>query len=187
MKIFYTNKTPKYIETSNQDVIDRIVKYHLVQACSSPYNRDEILVVDPKTKFVPEMLVKALHLISQNPNHWNQNDWHCGTSHCLAGFLEIIDLGYASQIDTIRMSQLNGGGTPIVAGKALGLEYGKSYIPSFLFRAGQTFEDLCQICQALVNYFDVDPKWVDNLTQAEKHFYNTNILIYQDLVTENLE
>lgn len=35
-------------------------------------------------------LVAALALIEANPDHWNQTHWHCGTSHCLAGFCDIV-------------------------------------------------------------------------------------------------
>ncbi len=36
-----------------------------------------------------ELLESTLKLIEENPNHWNQGDWHCGTSHCFAGFVEL--------------------------------------------------------------------------------------------------
>jgi hypothetical protein len=37
------------------------------------------------------ILVKALELIEANPAHWSQSTWHCGTSHCLAGFCDIVN------------------------------------------------------------------------------------------------
>lgn len=37
-----------------------------------------------------EVLVKALALIEANPEHWDQTRWHCGTTHCLAGFCDIV-------------------------------------------------------------------------------------------------
>jgi len=38
-----------------------------------------------------ELLAKAVQAIKDNPNHWNQDHWHCGTSHCLAGFIHLIE------------------------------------------------------------------------------------------------
>ncbi len=37
-----------------------------------------------------ELLQKTLDTIKANPQHWNQRYWHCGTSHCFAGFAELI-------------------------------------------------------------------------------------------------
>lgn len=40
-----------------------------------------------------ELLQKTLDAIKANPQHWEQSVWHCGTSHCFAGFAELIDRG----------------------------------------------------------------------------------------------
>lgn len=37
-----------------------------------------------------ELLQLTLKTIKENPQHWNQENWHCGTSHCFAGFVELI-------------------------------------------------------------------------------------------------
>jgi uncharacterized protein YjbI with pentapeptide repeats len=37
-----------------------------------------------------ERLLKTLQLVKENPEHWNQETWHCGTSHCFAGFGDCI-------------------------------------------------------------------------------------------------
>jgi hypothetical protein len=37
-----------------------------------------------------ERLWATLKAVEDNPNHWNQDNWHCGTSHCFAGFAELI-------------------------------------------------------------------------------------------------
>lgn len=47
-----------------------------------------------------ELLQKTLDTIKANPQHWNQVVWHCGTSHCFAGFAELIDKGLP--IDTSK-------------------------------------------------------------------------------------
>jgi hypothetical protein len=44
-------------------------------------------------------MANAIHLqatldaVLANPKHWKQTRWHCGTSHCFAGFAEMIRLG----------------------------------------------------------------------------------------------
>ena len=35
-----------------------------------------------------ELLKRTLKLIEANPEHWSQEIWHCGTTHCFAGFVE---------------------------------------------------------------------------------------------------
>ena len=37
-----------------------------------------------------ELLQKTLDAIKANPQHWDQTKWHCNTSHCFAGFAELI-------------------------------------------------------------------------------------------------
>lgn len=39
-----------------------------------------------------DLFERTLAAIKANPEHWNQKTWHCGTSHCFAGFAHIIDL-----------------------------------------------------------------------------------------------
>ena len=38
-------------------------------------------------------LEATLAAIEAHPDHWDQNKWHCGTSHCIAGFAEMLRLG----------------------------------------------------------------------------------------------
>ena len=37
-------------------------------------------------------LQATLDAVLANPKHWRQGSWHCGTSHCFAGFAEMIRL-----------------------------------------------------------------------------------------------
>lgn len=37
-----------------------------------------------------ELLQLTLNTIKENPQHWNQQSWHCGTTHCFAGFAELL-------------------------------------------------------------------------------------------------
>ena len=55
-----------------------------------------------------EILDKALEMIEANPKHWDQNMWHCGTSHCLAGFCDLVIKGISSeQVPTYNYSKVN--------------------------------------------------------------------------------
>ena len=38
-------------------------------------------------------LEATLAAIEANPQHWEQAEWHCGTSHCFGGFAEMLRLG----------------------------------------------------------------------------------------------
>jgi len=37
-----------------------------------------------------ENIQKVLNIIEKNPSSWNQSRWHCGTSHCFAGWAQIV-------------------------------------------------------------------------------------------------
>lgn len=37
-----------------------------------------------------ELLQRGVEAIKANPENWDQLNWHCGTSHCLAGFIQIL-------------------------------------------------------------------------------------------------
>lgn len=37
-----------------------------------------------------ERLKAVLAAIEANPQHWDQEQWHCGTSHCFAGFAQLL-------------------------------------------------------------------------------------------------
>jgi hypothetical protein len=41
---------------------------------------------------VTSNLRRTLEAVEQNPQHWDQRSWHCGTSHCFGGFAEMIRL-----------------------------------------------------------------------------------------------
>ena len=57
-----------------------------------------------------ELLQKTLDTIKANPEHWNQEQWHCGTSHCFAGFAELIanNLSIEMSCEQVRALRLNG-------------------------------------------------------------------------------
>lgn len=57
-----------------------------------------------------ELLQKTLDTIKANPQHWNQKFWHCSTSHCFAGFAELIanNLPIEMSFEQLRAFKLNG-------------------------------------------------------------------------------
>jgi hypothetical protein len=38
----------------------------------------------------PELLRAAVNQIIEHPETWNQRSWHCGTSHCVAGWCNVL-------------------------------------------------------------------------------------------------
>lgn len=37
-----------------------------------------------------KILRQALQMVKDNPSHWDQTFWHCGTSHCFGGMIDLI-------------------------------------------------------------------------------------------------
>jgi hypothetical protein len=63
------------------------------------------------TELHKERLLKTLQLVKENPEHWNQETWHCGTSHCFAGFGDCIARAEALNQD-ISFGLFSAVGTP---------------------------------------------------------------------------
>lgn len=73
-----------------------------------------------------ELLQKTLDTIKANPQHWNQRHWHCGTSHCFAGFAELLANGLPvetslDEIERLKITRKLGMSTPIEAERLLGI------------------------------------------------------------------
>jgi hypothetical protein len=49
-----------------------------------------------------ERLAMVLNHIENNPTHWNQRKWHCGTSHCFAGFAQLFARGISLAVEFDR-------------------------------------------------------------------------------------
>ena len=49
------------------------------------------------------LLKTTLQLIKDNPQYWDQQVWHCSTTHCFAGFVELqlMDLPIYQDIDDL--------------------------------------------------------------------------------------
>lgn len=39
-----------------------------------------------------QRFVAVLEAIERSPKHWDQTDWHCGTSHCFAGVAQLQEM-----------------------------------------------------------------------------------------------
>jgi hypothetical protein len=104
-----------------------------------------------------DLLRKTLETIKQNPEHWDQQFWHCDTSHCFAGFTHLISLGldvtkshFNDQIDWQDFHgacySINGVVTVDYAKEALGLYYEDA---QRLFNCLNNLSDLERIVEEL--------------------------------------
>lgn len=126
-------------------------------------------------KINKELLRETLQTIKANPQHWNQANWHCGTSHCFAGIVEcklrnhpldnpvksswiienvfdLKDILIANQLDDDdRLEELydcylGETNTSLLARIALGINESQGFK---LFDEGNTLEDLKCIVEKL--------------------------------------
>jgi hypothetical protein len=74
-----------------------------------------------KTKFHPKRFARVMEDILDNPKHWNQGSWHCGTSHCWAGFAEMrrIELDPAQRYQPEADPEYCGASDPAAATRTL--------------------------------------------------------------------
>ena len=70
----------------------------------------------------------VLQKIKENPDQWDQGSWHCGSSHCFAGWAQIL-AGKEADSDAARRD----------ARIFLGLT---KYEADYYFDADRTLEDL---------------------------------------------
>lgn len=101
-----------------------------------------------------ELLQKTLDTIKANPQHWDQKNWHCGTSHCFAGFAELIanNLSIETSNEQVRALKLNGkleSNTGRYAEKLLGISDDDG---DALFDAYNTLEVLEQMVAYLIEH-----------------------------------
>jgi hypothetical protein len=90
-----------------------------------------------------ELLLKTLETIKANPKHWDQQSWHCNTSHCFAGFAQLID----RQLPINRRSPLPNSSTREDAIIALRIDY---YWADYLFAPKNDLEDLERIVNQII-------------------------------------
>ena len=106
-----------------------------------------------------KLLNDTLDAIKANPDHWDQEHWHCETSHCFAGFAELLSLGLPLDSDEANLldnpSTYNDETcmwtTRANAIKVLGL--GDNYYNTdLLFSAYNSLEDLEKMVAYLVKH-----------------------------------
>lgn len=71
------------------------------------------MITAPKDKAErDERLDLVMRTIEANPQHWQQCNWHCGTSHCFAGFAQCfaydIPWAYEVTLDDSRTAMVIG-------------------------------------------------------------------------------
>lgn len=90
--------------------------------------------------------IRVLEAIEANPEHWNQNHWHCGTSHCFAGFAELQKFGLKSSLseDEVRGILVHRAlfSTFLTAQYYLGLDSDQA---SWLFSSARTLDDFRRV------------------------------------------
>ena len=89
---------------------------------------------------------KTLDYIKAHPEEWDQRLWHCGTTHCFAGLIELFTTGEDEAIAA----------TWDVAQEALGVE---KYDACLLFHGGNT---LVELEEAIKEIFGSRPEPVCN-------------------------
>ena len=112
------------------------------------------LATEKTTTVNVELLQKTLDAIKANPQHWNQQSWHCGTSHCFAGLAELIanDLPVETSFDEIERLKITrklGMSTPIEAGRLLGISDEDGDV---LFYGYNTLKQLERMVAHLIEY-----------------------------------
>jgi hypothetical protein len=92
-------------------------------------------------------LKRVMKTIKENPKHWNQNDWHCGTSHCFAGFAVLDKYKQSPKCSAKTINSITTVHTEDEAIDYLKLDTNDAI---FLFSPGNTLEELERIVSNLV-------------------------------------
>ena len=118
-----------------------------------------------------ELLERTLATIKANPEHWYQKNWHCNSSHCFAGFAELLSFGLPIYLNVAALKEDKRLYEPVNcrvgfnwftkgnATEALGLTEEDA---TLLFAGGNLLEDLESVVNllikdgSLVNYVYAD-------------------------------
>lgn len=97
----------------------------------------------------PELLAAAVEQIAAHPETWNQREWHsrCGSTHCVAGHVELIALGEQTCCTFWTATDL------------LGLTVKEA---DWLFDPNRTLPQLYRFTQAYLAGEVIDLKAIDN-------------------------
>ena len=79
---------------------------------------------------------KVLDYIKAHPEEWDQRNWHCGTTHCFGGFVEMFATGEKESWES----------TWVVAEEALGIDVIDA---SMLFSEHNTLMNLSQLIKMI--------------------------------------
>ena len=79
---------------------------------------------------------KTLDYIKAHPEEWDQSNWHCGTTHCFGGLVEMFTTGEVNEWES----------TWDVAEEALGISIDES---TDLFYENNTLADLEKIIKTI--------------------------------------
>lgn len=93
--------------------------------------------------------VAVLEAIERNPKHWDQTDWHCGTSHCFAGVAELQQFNLSIKTSARKFYSRRAREDPTqytteVAQHWLGLEDEQA---AWLFSSHRTLDDFRRVRQ----------------------------------------
>lgn len=88
-----------------------------------------------------ELLDKAIKIIQEHPENWNQETWHCGTSHCLAGHIRLLLEGFPPDYNvSVGQSEDFISQTQEIATKALNIP--TKYAANIIFWYDNTLDDI---------------------------------------------
>jgi hypothetical protein len=95
-------------------------------------------------------LLKTLEMVKANPDHWDQKHWHCGTSHCFAGFANLLQFELPAETHEDELEDINPRLDEWSVGSAtqwLGLT---DYEARLLFSSTNRLEDLERIISQII-------------------------------------
>lgn len=105
-----------------------------------------------------QLMRDVMNDILANPEHWNQSVWHCGTTHCFAGFVELRAAGVKPDCDWLKFDTDRTGDAAV---EALGINW---VFASLLFHSDSSLKDL----QCAVDAYCGDVDWFDE-SGSEHH------------------
>lgn len=96
-----------------------------------------------------ELIRKTMNQILQNPEAWDQKTWHCGTSHCFAGWATILS-GWVpnNRSEVIKRGTDELMNTSDAAQEELGIGWA---LAGWMFAGVRDMEGLYTCCQRLLN------------------------------------
>lgn len=110
-----------------------------------------------------QMAIKAMNWIEDNPKHWDQKNWHCGTTHCYAGIVEILTRGGDPAITTGNEDHQN---TSMIAAQILGLDH--DLADNAWFYSKTSLEELRALVRAYTCPIDIAQTILEEQEQKQR-------------------